>query len=858
MRNPEREGSLRRDVAVAAAVALCAVAVMTWPLAKQLGSHFPGHPRFTDTPIYLWDFWWYGTQIGHWFPHPLACDAILFPFGAQLAYHVNALYYAVIGAPLAWAFGVLPAFNLVLMSTFVTSAAATYVLARMIGLDRPSALLAALLFSFSPYRLQRFLTHANMLKGDLVACYVIALLYVLRSGKRWRPGIMIGLIMSLAFYASLESPVYLGLISAVFVLCMARPWRSLGESVAIVRGLALGAFLTALCTMPYLAAFFQQRASGDYYVEAAHPGAGLSSFVTPPGSSFLWSHVVAGLRPSPECQEGTVFLGLLPVCLAGLGCLFRAPGRELRFVKVLLAVFFVFSLGPALHFAGEAPWLPLPMHWLRAWPVLSEMRLPERFHEVTTLPFALMAGWGFMRVTGSARLARWRGVLGLACTAIALLEYGGRPIETYRAVTAPFAAVKQDPAEVAVLDARANLNYGPLNQLWHGKPIVGGAISRVAPDFRAYEAATPLIAQYNAPYSLQGPAIEEFVARPDAARLAREVAELLGLRYAVLNIAGDQAKKSLIDLLPNTRVGAEGTVEVYRLEVPEPPGLMPRALEIGTGAWSAYLAHGWGQWARFPETIAGRQVIWPQSPKATVLFRSVRPEALHITFEAVSRAESTGVRLSAAVNGHSVGETDVPPGGHRFEFDVPSGWVRAGLNEVSFAWPGSDQDRVFVAASDCSQFAGSHLWPWRQGGMFVNGQNVCATAPGLNVVVFAADGRSVRSIETWSPDSDASAWARLAAHLDAIPEDREVTILGCQQSPGVLPEPVKQALAPFGANTWPAWRNFAALGRRGAMMAAGTDGPLLVWPPGRCGFASFQFATVSGAAATGLRRTPLP
>lgn len=847
MREPGGQGAWRREAVMVLATAACAVVALTWPLAKQINTAFPGHPRFTDTPIYLWDFWWHGTQFAHWFPHPLACDAILFPFGAQLAYHVNALYYAVLGAPLSWAFGVLPAFNLVLLSTFVTSAGAVYLLARWVGLDRPSALFAALLFAFSPYRLHRFLTHANMLKGDLIACYVAALILLLRPGQPWwRSGLFIGLFMSLSFYASLESPIYLGLVSLVFLCCMFRPWRDPGESRRMLGGFAVGALIAVLFMLPYMLAFYQQRMSGDYYVEQGRTGASLLSFVTPPAGSAFWRRVYAGLRPVPSGQEGVVFLGILPLFFFAAAWVRRAPHRELRFLKWLFAVFFVLSLGPTLRLADGAALCPLPMHWLNALPVLKEMRLPERFHEVSTLPFALLAGWGFMRISAWAPLRRWRVIFAAGCMVLALAEYGGRPIQTYRAVKAPFAAIKNDPAAVSVLDARANLNYGPLNQLWHGKRILGGSISRVAPDFRAYEATTPLVAQYNAPYAALRGTVDAFVSRPEAPSLALETAQLLDIRYAVLNIADDQPKRALIDLFPNTLAGKEGTVEVYHLDLPERAGLLPGDIRIGEGAWSAYLTHGWGQWARFPETVGGHPVLWPQSPRASVLFRTDQPTAMVITCGVFARAEAGGVHVEAAVNGHVLGVTDAGTGFQTLELSVPREYVRSGLNEVTFRWPGTDQDRVFVAANDCSAFESSYLWPWHQGGVFINGQHVHANQPGLNLIEFSEDGCSVRR-------GDALSWEGCLEEVRALGHSQDAVLMGCQLPGKMLPPEVRQGLETLGLRLSSDWANFVAFGRSGEWRVEGSSGPILLWAPGRCAFATFHFEQRAEAVVSGLR-----
>jgi hypothetical protein len=154
----EEGGFSRAWVAAFAAYAALTVA-FTWPLAAHLSSAFP-HDAF-DPAFMTWILWWNAHTVpltARWWNAPM-----FWPLAGTLTFSEHLLGISVVTTPLQWlGSSPLMAFNIAVLLSFPLCAAAAHALAFAIVKRNDAAVIAALVFGFSPYRVSH-LPHLQML-----------------------------------------------------------------------------------------------------------------------------------------------------------------------------------------------------------------------------------------------------------------------------------------------------------------------------------------------------------------------------------------------------------------------------------------------------------------------------------------------------------------------------------------------------------------------------------------------------------------------------------------------------------------------------------------------------------------------
>jgi hypothetical protein len=224
--------------------------------------------------------------------------------------------------------------------------------------------------------------------------------------------------------------------------------------------------------------------------------------------------VAAGLH-SRVTRGRAPFLGVPTLLLVPMG-LARARGLR-RLLLALAAVFFVLSLGPSLKVLGTSTGIPLPYAALMHVPPFTMARDPQRLAVLGVWALVCLAALGLTALAGS--LARRLGPA--AGHAAALLALGWWAAEGYSPGHRPVAF--SPPAEFARMPPGGVVNV-PLTigdglamflQVFHGRPIVTGYVSRVS------------ARQFDHVSRLQG------ILDRDAVLFAREM-RALGVRTVVL------------------------------------------------------------------------------------------------------------------------------------------------------------------------------------------------------------------------------------------------------------------------------------------------------------------------------------
>ncbi len=621
---------------------------------------------------------------------------------------------------------------------------------------RLAALLAGLIYAFASNRaVYAALGHYDMVTTQWLPFYALYLVKLLRE-PRWKNALLAGLFFALSALAEMIFASFLALLSLTIVLAM---WRALKVRWAALGRLALAGLVAALLWSPVLVPIAREFLRGDYALEGWGESIKLSSdlvgLVTPTELNPLYArervvnpdtHWQAALRAVEEGKSrfsdiNTVFLGWVTLALALLGGWLGR--RHLKGWIWSALAFGVLCLGPLLQINGryrfsldnllpEGVTFPLPFALLHFIPFVSANRAPNRNSVILMLALAVLAGYGawwlLVRISEATkrrsneaakqRISESRitsspfAYLSIGLLAIFILaEHLAVPLPTTDArIPAVYRQIAQEPGEFAIMQLPLGWrnSFGVLGseqtqlqyfQTAHGKPIIGGNISR-APAFKmAYFARIPL---FKAITDLEmyldiSPELDA-AARAQAA----ELMALYNVRYFITTppIPGrypyqdtwQRAEAYALDVLPLEKPAVwEGDgYRVYRVRQSEV--VLPFRVDLGTPGVEPYLGQGWD--VNPEEQPYNATADWATATTADLYLPLSKPRdvTLRLSIAPLAYEGAPAQRVSISFNGVPVlRDHTLSAGWQTVGAAIPASAARQGPNHVrlQFAWADS-------------------------------------------------------------------------------------------------------------------------------------------------------------------------
>jgi hypothetical protein len=395
------------------AVTLCLAFPLTVHPASRIMLPSP------DAKLYMWTLAW-DTHAFTQQPLSLFDANIYYPERHTLAYSENLIGSAVVAAPVLWLTGnPVLALNLVALLSCVLCGLGTYVLARRVGIGEAGALLAGLIFAFSPPRFFR-LSQMHLTTIQWVPFGLAALHAYVDTGRRRDLWLAIGLF-TLQALTSGHGAVFL----LVCGLALAAYRVATGEPIAPVRRLRdigwTGLVLltpTLLMFAPYVTVQREMgltRTLDNWSVSSA-------SFAASPTHLHAW---ILSLMPSARINERAdafLFPGYVPVALA-LVAVYTWRRTPLRHTVIFYALL---TLAAVWLSVGSPVGLWPLVYWL---PGMNFIRVPSRFTVIAVLGLAILSGIGFERL--AVRLdARKRRLFAVAIGVLLVAEFAAAPLAT--------------------------------------------------------------------------------------------------------------------------------------------------------------------------------------------------------------------------------------------------------------------------------------------------------------------------------------------------------------------------------------------------------------------------------------------
>lgn len=369
------------------------------------------------------------------------------------------------------------AHNAVLLGGMVASGVAMAVLARYLTGNAIAGVIAGLIFSLAPYRLEHVM-HLELQWAMWIPLTFLAVHRLADTG-RWPFGLAIGVSVALQLLSCVYYGVFLATMLAVacplVLLIDVSPVRR--RQVLIALGLAgsIAALTAAAYSLPYRRA--EQVVGLRPSVEVARYSAQPGDYLAAPEWNWLYKDSLAR-RGTPERR---LFVGGAAMLLAVIGAVAGAPRRRPLIYACLAVVAIAMSLGVNGYVYGVArEWL-LPYRGLRA---------PARFAIMTLFCASVLAAYGYARVAAAWPKARYvvagliTGVLLLEYHAILpLVAYANEPPAIYRILARlPQGRVVEFPMPLPQTLPGNEAEYQYMST-FHWKPLVNGYSGTYPPSY---------------------------------------------------------------------------------------------------------------------------------------------------------------------------------------------------------------------------------------------------------------------------------------------------------------------------------------------------------------------------------------
>jgi hypothetical protein len=489
---------------------------MTWPLAIHLGDRLPLGSN--DLWQNYWNFWWWKTTLLEQWTSPYWTQLLYQPGDTSLAFHTHSPANVVSMLPVALLWNEAAALNIATLLGFILSGWGGYLLAREVCGHAGAAFAAGILLAFAPYHFEQSLEHLNLASYQGIPFFVLFFIRALRDGGKGNI-LLAAAFLALTALCSWHSGLLLvPFIVLVGVSALRRRDR---RAVAVIRDAATVGGSAALLVLPFAWPLLQQMSAGEVFQKTpVAKGIDPAFLLLPAEHHPLWGGAVRGLYKGWQTYPSagfTCYLGITTLALIAAGLLRarRAPpetspvatdgglslGTSPRFWFGVLVVYLVLSLGKTLTIAGDRLFTPLPFAILEQTPLLSTLRVANRFSVGTTLAASVLLALA-LRSLGArpmllscCRVSR-SGIMASAITLLIIdllwLPYPLRELPQPGWV----AALGETPPGLLLNVPGGHRARGAEDmylQTLHGRPLVGGYTSVVPRRMEDRVAANPFL-----------------------------------------------------------------------------------------------------------------------------------------------------------------------------------------------------------------------------------------------------------------------------------------------------------------------------------------------------------------------------
>lgn len=360
----------------------------------------------SEFDIFAWNLWWVRHAVFDLHVSPLYTNYVIYPFTSPLAGHTLALLWGLISAPFQIVFGLIPTFNGIIVVSFVLAAAFMYAFVRRHVQHQSLAVLAGLIFAFTPAMLHR----ASVGHLDKISIFWLPLVLLtwdkVIETRRWTWAVITGLCLYLSWLTDFQQAMWALLLLAPYVIYTLFQPRRRGDTEKLIRLRAsvspwLVLIMLVTFVVPVLFAPLPQLIAAN---RLNYPPARLED------TAYFAFPLQNLLMPG---DNGDFSIGVLLPILTLISIPFiRRDGKRWLWLIVALGCF-ILALGPYVDIGGTR--IPLPysiVHWLLG----NQYRTPMRFATPGVFALTMFMAFSldrFLTRLNFDRVRRWSIVAGL-------------------------------------------------------------------------------------------------------------------------------------------------------------------------------------------------------------------------------------------------------------------------------------------------------------------------------------------------------------------------------------------------------------------------------------------------------------
>ncbi|PWR10971.1 DUF2079 domain-containing protein [Micromonospora sicca] len=387
----------------------------------------------SDQALFEWLLAFGGHSLTHG-ENPLFTHLINVPDGANLAVNTSITVYAWVFAPLTYLIGPPATFLVILTLNLAATALAWYwLLSRHLVRSRLAAAVGALFMGYCPAMVSHANAHLNWTAGWLVPLLIQGVFALRRPGNAIRGGVLLGVLVAVAFSIAAEGLFFTALALALFLGVWAvQPSRRAEVRAALpsfLRGLGVTALVAGVLLAYPLWLHFAgpQRFHGTGFDPFIH-SEDIAAYGSYPRRSLAgWAGLGSSLAPNPTEENSFFGIPLLLLAVACFVLLWRRADRAFRATLWALAVtavvFAVLSWGPTAKWNGRRTDQLLPFGVLDNLPVVNAA-LPSRLALVVAPVIGLLLAYTVDRLRAAPprhRSTELAWALGFAAALLPLL-----------------------------------------------------------------------------------------------------------------------------------------------------------------------------------------------------------------------------------------------------------------------------------------------------------------------------------------------------------------------------------------------------------------------------------------------------
>lgn len=362
----------------------------------------------SEFDIFFWNLWWVRHAIFDLHVSPLYTNYVVYPFLSPLAGHTLALLWGLVSAPFQVIFGLIATFNAIIVLAFVLAAVGMYAFVRK-HVERTSvAVLAGLMFAFTPAMVQR----ASVGHLDKISIFWLPVCLLLWDKavetKRWTWAVIVGLCVYLSWLTDFQQTMWTLLLVGPYAIFRTRintdSTDKTQSALISVDRRPIALILVALLAfvIPALFAPLPQLLAAN---KLNYPPVRLED-------TAYFAFQVQNLFTRSD--NGDFTIGLLLPLLALFSLPFIRHDGERWFWLIVGLGCFILALGPYVDIGGTRVELPYALvHRLLG----SQYRTPMRFMTPAVLAFSMV-----VCLTLDRTVFRWKWLIDMIQTQLARMD----------------------------------------------------------------------------------------------------------------------------------------------------------------------------------------------------------------------------------------------------------------------------------------------------------------------------------------------------------------------------------------------------------------------------------------------------